>query len=220
LFFTTSSNFINNGGGKYFKQVVYDENLSYTDRLKSCLGKIEDEIVFFEHEDMILYDVPEVSQLINYSKLMKRTYVDNFNPNKFDVIKMIRGGKFFSRKVLKKNIKCLKSISRFSPWIFSIQPSFWARTSLISILADHKGKGIWEFEAAAQKTMRSSKYRSAVVFENTPKRGDSHFDSNIYPYIATAIVKGKWNTKEYSPELEELASEYRMDLSIRGMLGR
>ena len=205
---------------KYFKQVVYDENLSYTDRLKSCLGKIEDEIVFFEHEDMILYDVPEVSQLINYSKLMKRTYVDNFNPNKFDVIKMIRGGKFFSRKVLKKNIKCLKSISRFSPWIFSIQPSFWARTSLISILADHKGKGIWEFEAAAQKTMRSSKYRSAVVFENTPKRGDSHFDSNIYPYIATAIVKGKWNTKEYSPELEELASEYRMDLSIRGMLGR
>ncbi len=203
---------------EYFNQVIYDENLSYTDRLKSCLEKIEDEIVFFEHEDMILYDAPELSQLINYSKLMKTTYKDNFNPNKFDVIKMIRGGNFFSRKVLKKNVKSLQSISRFSPWIFSIQPSFWVRTSLISILAEHKGKGIWEFEAAAQRTMRSLKYRSALVSENTKRRGDFHFDSEIYPYIATAIVKGKWNTKEYNLELEELSREYEIDLNQRGRI--
>jgi hypothetical protein len=89
---------------------------------------------------------------------------------------------------------------------------------LISILADHKGKSIWEFEAAAQETMQSLKYRSAVVFENTPKRGDSHFDSKIYPYIATAIVKGKWNTKEYKLELEELSREYEIDLNDRGCI--
>lgn len=202
----------------YFQQVIYDEKLSYTDRLKTCLEKIEDQIIFFEHEDMILYDIPEVSQLINYSKLMKKSLKDNLNPNKFDVIKMIRGGKFFSKNVLRKNVKNLQVISRFSPWIFSIQPSFWVRTSLISVLTDHTGKGIWEFEAAAQRTMRSIKYRSALVFEKTKKRGELHYDSKIYPYIATAIVKGKWNIKEYEVELRELSREYEIDLNQRGLI--
>jgi hypothetical protein len=200
----------------YFTQVVYDENLSYTDRLRSCLEKISDRVIFFEHEDMILYEVPEVTQLINYSRLIKSAPHHHFNMNKFDVIKMVRGGKFFARKVFKKNVKCLKFISRVSPWIFSIQPSFWARTSLIAILQKHKGKSIWEFEVAAQRTMRSPRYRSALLFEGTPLRGDCHFDSEIYPFLATAIVKGKWNTLEYSSELEELGNEYGIDLGSRG----
>ena len=200
----------------YFTQVIYDESLSYTDRLKSCLEKIEDRIIFFEHEDMILYDPPEVSQLINYAKLIKKTTKDNFNLNRFDVIKMVRGGKFFSRKVLKKHVHNLKSISRFSPWIFSIQPSFWSRESFIRLLNNHPGKGIWDFETAAQLTMRSPQFRSALVKEDTPRRGEAHYDSKIYPYIATAIVKGKWNTKEYRSELEELGTEYELDLNIRG----
>ncbi len=43
----------------------------------------------------------------------------------------------------------------------------------------------------------------------------SHYDSNIFPYIATTLVKGKWNTKEY-PELYEILNSYNIDVSIRG----
>ena len=39
-------------------------------------------------------------------------------------------------------------------------------------------------------------------------RGQAHYDSAIFPYIATAIVKGKWNNLEYSSELNVLFDEY------------
>jgi len=43
-----------------------------------------------------------------------------------------------------------------------------------------------------------------------------HWDSSIYPYVATAIVKGKWNTSQYSKELNILFKDYDIDPSVRG----
>jgi hypothetical protein len=200
----------------YFKQILYDDALDYTDRVLSCLQQLSSKVVLFEHEDMFLYDVPEVSQLIEYAKLIKRSTLDQFNPKRFDAIKLVRGGKFVSRKVRKRGIKSLRVISRLSPWIFSIQPSFWSRDSLIDLLSRHKRKQIWKFERDAQKTMRFFRFRIATVFEKTTKRGAYHFDSTIYPCIATAIVKGKWNTLEYEGELSELSAEFRVNLDFRG----
>lgn len=218
-FFTNNYVFVNQPDDRipsYFNQIYYEDSQSYTDRLSTCLQKITDQVVFFEHEDMILYDVPELTQLINYSRMIKRRKIHDIHPNRFDAIKLIRGGKFLSRKVLNPGVKQLRAISRISQWIFSIQPSFWSRSALISLLEKHKGVGIWEFEAAAQKSMRKARFRVATVFENTIKRGDHHYDSKIYPYIATGIVKGKWNTLEYQREIVELSTEYSVDLSERG----
>lgn len=200
----------------YFEQIVYDESLAYTDRLRTSLERVESELIFFEHEDMILYDVPEVTQLIAYANLIKKKRVDKLNPNRFDSIKLVRGGRFFSRKVRKRGTKSLRAISRISPWIFSIQPSFWLRNSFIELLSQHNDTQIWKFEKDAQKTMRSFKFRVATVFERTSKRGTYHFNSKIYPFIATAIVKGKWNTLEYNEELTEFSEEYRVNLNLRG----
>jgi len=201
---------------KYFKQILYDDALDYSDRVLSCLQQLSSEVIFFEHEDMILYDVPEVMQLINYVALIKKNVLDHFNPNRFDAIKLARGGKFYCRKVRKRGIKSLRAISRLSPWIFSIQPSFWSRDSLIDLLSRHKRKQIWKFERDAQKTIRNMRFRVATVFEKTPKRGAYHYDSTIYPFIATAIVKGKWNTLEYERELTELSAEFNINLDLRG----
>jgi hypothetical protein len=60
--------------------------------------------------------------------------------------------------------------------------------------------------------------RSGVVKEKTKKRGSLHFDSIVYPYIATAIIKGKWNLSEYPNELGDLLNEYKIDKSIRGVV--
>ena len=43
-----------------------------------------------------------------------------------------------------------------------------------------------------------------------------HWDSKTYPYIATAIVKGKWNLSEYQSELGFILNSNRVDLSARG----
>ena len=57
-----------------------------------------------------------------------------------------------------------------------------------------------------------------VIFNNEPKRGLYHHDSSIFPFIASALVRGKWNLSEYSNELIPLVLEYNIDLSLRGGL--
>jgi hypothetical protein len=200
----------------FFEQIVYDESESYTNRLLSCLEKIFASHIFFEHEDMIILSSPEVSQLRIFAKMLKKNSLDEFRRSKFDVIRLVNGGKYFSTRVNNKETGFLRRISRFSPWIVSIQPSLWSRNSLISLLRLHQNQSIWEFESEAQRSMRKFKFRSALLVEHTAKRGSSHFDSDIYPYLATAIVKGKWNLLEYGDELTRLAKEYGVDLKIRG----
>jgi hypothetical protein len=43
--------------------LLYDETDPYTVRLKKALSKIEDELVLYMHEDMILYDTPDYEEL-------------------------------------------------------------------------------------------------------------------------------------------------------------
>jgi hypothetical protein len=54
-------------------------------------------------------------------------------------------------------------------------------------------------------------------YNEEPKRGGNHYDSSIYPYIATALVKGKWNLSEYKKELGTLLEQYNIDKDLRGV---
>ena len=200
----------------FFTQIQYDERDSYTNRLLSCLKKIDASHILFEHEDMIILRSPEVSQIKIYADMMKKNSLDVFRRGKFDVIKLVNGGDYFSSRIKHRETNLLRRISRFSSWIFSLQPSIWSRDSFISLLSLHRNRSIWEFEIEAQRSMRKFKFRSAILVEPTAKRGTAHFDSDVYPYIATAIVKGKWNLLEYGNEITALAHEYGVDLQIRG----
>jgi hypothetical protein len=49
------------------------------------------------------------------------------------------------------------------------------------------------------------------------RRGLYHYDSFVYPYVATAINKGKWNLNEYTEELNPIFEEYGINPFERGM---
>ncbi len=202
----------------YFNQVLYDEKEAYVDRLLSGLNQIQDPIVFFEHEDMIVKDMPNTSLIENYSKLIKTKPIHNLFPNRFDVIRLIQGGKFFSIPLVGKKFNKLRIISRFSLWIFSLQPSLWSRTKIEKILSHHSGESIWEFERKAQWSFRKPACRTATLKEGLLKSGQLHWSSDVYPYIATAIFKGKWNFLEYKSDLHDLLAEYGIDPEVRGKL--
>ena len=52
--------------------------------------------------------------------------------------------------------------------------------------------------------------------EGDNKRGMFHWDSGIYPYFATAIVKGKWSIGDYGDLLEDILEENKVDILERG----
>jgi hypothetical protein len=111
-----------------------------------------------------------------------------------------------------------KSFVRISPWSrwqFSIQPTLWRRESLEAILRGTGDQSIWDLEVHGQRSFRKLGMRGYQPATTGPRRGKHHGESKIYPYIATAIVKGKWNISEY-PELSHLIAAYGIDRQKRG----
>lgn len=183
------------------EQVLYNESENYVDRLIQGLVQVESDYILFCHEDMILTGQPSMRHVQDALKLVQSGRLDYFS--------FARGGMQLGTPILGlKSIK--KYLTWLSPWIFSIQPSLWNRKSFISLLREHRGMGIWEFEAAAQRTFRRKGLRAGFSAKKSTKRGSLHWDTPLFPYIATVVVKGELNWREYPKEIEELCERHEL----------
>ncbi len=63
----------------------------------------------------------------------------------------------------------------------------------MDILRANPNNNIWELEVNSQRVVRKMDLRAAFSYRSGKRRGLHHFDNDIYPYVATAIGKGKWN---------------------------
>ena len=182
-----------------YVQLVYDETKQYTERWKEILPQIKEDIILFLHEDMILFDKPKFDYLEKYY-----SYVKNGDVNS---IKLILAGESFAECTIDKTL----FYNEYSK--FSIQPTIVTKEVFLTTL-DSVGKlNIWEFEQAIQPTGRDF----MVGIGGEKKRGLYHYDSLVFPYIATAINKGKWNYYEYQKELDLLFTEYEINPFERGI---
>jgi len=187
--------------------ILYDKNLFYPERLLSSLEALEGyEFVFFDHEDMFLYSTPDFHKLQEYYKILTEGL--------FDHIRLIKGGDCKYEPVNK--CPTLYKLNLDSKWIFSIQPSFWRRKTLIEVLKHNLKCNIWELEVRSQKVVKKIDIKAAFSYRSGKRRGLHHFDNDVYPYIATAIGKGKWNLSEYGSELESLLITNNIDPTRRG----
>ena len=173
--------------------IKYNDELTYKNRILSCLNDIDDdEIVLFCHEDMFLYKKPNFEIIDEYMNLIKN---DNC-----ELIKLIRAFENLDKSNLHK--KLFKNPDK---QLFSIQPTIIKIKTLKHIYKTVPGDNIWEFEANTSK-----KYLKDLISlcsfdpDLDKKRGKFHYDSFVYPYICTAVIKGKWNFKEYKKELFEI----------------
>lgn len=200
-----------------WRQVIYNDQQSYTDRLIGCFSQISSsEVCFFSHEDMFLYDFPKTDKVYRYADTMFNKSGVFLKQNQFDFIKMIKGGDFNCKKTTID--ETLFSLCLDSKWLFSIQPSFWNIQKFIELLTYHRGNTIWEFEEKAQKTCKKMKIKGGHSDSGGKKVGMYHWENEIYPYIATAIVKGRWNFSEYRHVLTPILAEYNIQASIRGIV--
>jgi len=188
--------FVNNATdiNKDYNCIEYDDNLKYTERVASCLNQMDDEeIVIFQHEDMFLYDSPDLDVLFEFKELVKL--------NKVHLIKLLRNGDTLTPSNLHSSLY-LSPNNLF----FSIQPTICKVKTLKHIFSTTQGETMWEFETNAMNSPLRSQYTSCFCYDGGKKRGRNHWDGKIYPYIATALTKGKWNKAEYKQELDLILS--------------
>lgn len=196
----------NNNVPDRYKVCLYDDVNHYRQRLLQCLESIAEPYLLFQHEDMVLYDYPQWERIESLLSLLS---------DDIDWIKLIRGGRQQGRDYDSKKFPGVKLLESNHQYIFAVQPTLFKKSSLIKLLEKSPGNTIWDFETKAQQVCRQLGIKACYVDDKGQKRGKYHWDSLIYPYIATAIVKGKWN-REYRRLIESLSKEYGIDLSKRG----
>ncbi|MEH0860075.1 hypothetical protein [Halobacteriovorax sp. DPLXC-1] len=200
-----------------YEQIIYDENKSYPEKIHSCLQILKNrgfEVCLFEHEDMILYKDVDFIQLKQAIETVLKPSTKNFPRNGLDSIRLIKASQCYSfRSINNQNIKRMLP---FSKWLYSVQPTIWKIDKFSELMGDNFGDSIWELEISAQKTIRKKGIKCGYLHSHGRKAGLHHWDNAIYPYVATAIVKGKWNMLEYADILSPILKAYNVSPDKRG----
>jgi hypothetical protein len=187
--------------------VLYKDEDSYQQRVFSCLETLDEEIVVFCHEDMPLYSDADKVTLSDFSEMVENDEVQ--------FIKLLRGGYENTKFVPFSDSRLVESPSTM---IFTVQPTICKLSNLMKIYEITQGDNMWEFEQNTAFTALREGFTGAMAYQvGDKKRGAHHWDSSVFPYVATAIVKGQWNFSEY-PELHTLLSEYRINPELRGVV--
>jgi hypothetical protein len=180
-------------------RIIYDDSNQYTQRWKEILEKVEEETFIFLHEDMILFDKVDFQLLEKYIRYVGDGLVES--------IKLILAGDRFDEWSVDKTLVTNQYAK------FSIQPTITQKKIFQQLVENLPPMNIWEFE----ESIVSSGRDFMVKVGNEKKRGIYHYDSPVFPYIATAINKGKWNMTEYYKELDLLFKEYNINPFNRGI---
>ncbi|HAW81701.1 MAG TPA: hypothetical protein DCX27_19580, partial [Balneola sp.] len=172
--------------------IIYDEEDSYSERLELILPEIENDMILYLHEDMILYDEPNMPELDRCEQYLR--------DNDAMMIKLIG-----TIGMLDEVAPSIRNSS--GPYRFAVQPTLWKKDKFKELVEGER-YNIWEMEDRIQGKFLPAGTGYTYFRGDEKLRGQSHYDSHIFPYIATAIVKGKWNNLEYSSELKSLFDEY------------
>ena len=108
-------------------------------------------------------------------------------------------------------------IPHSSPYMFSQQSAIWKKEKLIEIMNFYKPNTYRDVELYGSMAMNSLGLNGCYYHTPSYKRGSMHYDSEIFPYVATAVCKGKWNTNQYPDILTEALKEYSIDVNDRGI---
>lgn len=194
---------------KNHKFMQYNNNSSYCQEFTRLLKNIEEEYFIYMQEDFILYK--------NVDKLKIKNYIDILSGSNLSYIRLIKCGDItdikFSEDLyyVSKNGK-----SNFSVNSFSMQPTIWKKSDFIELYKTTDRERFGE-HIEYSMSMNLLNMNGVYCYNNEPKRGLNHYDSEVFPYIATAVVKGKWNTTEYEKELDIIFKKYNIDKNIRGV---
>jgi hypothetical protein len=169
--------------------ILYEDHETYSNRLKNCLLQLESDIILYQHEDMFLYKEPDIDIL--------NRYVDYLRGSEYSFLRLCKTG---NCKLSFANIN-LYEIDPKSPDFFAVQPTLWKTKDFLRFLDCAGEKSIWDLELYSNQIKHNIK--GLMHYQNEEPRG-GHFNSNVWPYVATAIVKGNWNFMEYPVELSRI----------------
>ncbi len=188
------------------KLFIYNNENDYYNVWVEALKKFDSDYFIYLQEDFILYDKVDDEKLNQCLEFLKQ----NLN---YSFIRLIKSGSLREKRIFDN----LYEIESSNANIFSMQATIWRTKDYISLMEKVKDRK-WLENDKYPKEMLKMGMKGLYYYDGEGKRGENHYDSSIYPYIATALVRGKWNTSEYSNELISILSYFDIDKNKRGTI--
>ena len=192
--------------------ILYNSEDKFRTQFLNCLKQVKEEYCLYLNEDYLLFDKPDLKKLEEYVGVLKSLYSLSF-------IRLAKGIDHFHIPMS----PTLNYLDCRNPYFFSQTASLWKTSHLLAIHEHGPDLHIagedmsQQFEVAASDVCRGWGIQGFYHHDGEAKRGEHHYDSNVFPYTASALVKGKWNFKEYKSELFSLKEEYNLNFDKRGI---
>jgi hypothetical protein len=193
--------------------IHYDKTNLFRTQFLDCIRQVPEEYCIFISEDYILYDDARMDLIEKYKNVLDEN-------EKLTFIRLVRGIDFKEPKY--KNQDDLYVLNNLYPYFYSQGAAIWRTRDLEKIFLHseeaHIANKDYEnsFEWRATKVCQMLDIHGLFCYNGEPKRGIYHYDSVVFPHIATALVKGKWNLSEYQDSLGPLLQKYNIDINVRG----
>ena len=184
---------------------IYDNESKYYEQMVNALDTVKTNFVIYSQEDYILFDDVNMDKINDLISTLE-------NDKKISFIRLIYSGIDFN--VIDYNEELIY-LNPEHQYYFSTQITIWRTQDLRDMFNKSKTETIWDETKNSIHLKELNKIGLCVKSKGDKVGG--HFNSSIYPYIATAIVKGKWNDSEYGNQLNTIYGEYNINKEIRGV---
>lgn len=200
------------------KVISYAGHPTYRDQFLHCIKQVPEKYMIYANEDYFLYDDVDWKKILEVVEVLEQN-------EKLSFVKLMKGPEITDSSNSYRQYENLYALDNNSSLFYSMGAALWKTRDKEKIyelsppmhIAD-KGN-MPQFESHAHEICKSLNMQGCVYYEGEDKRGMYHHDSNIFPYIASALVKGKWNVKEYPIELNRIFNQYKVDYNKRGLFG-
>jgi hypothetical protein len=184
---------------------LYDNQDAYYNVWVNSLKKFNSEYFIYLQEDFFLYSDVNEKKINEYLEILK-------NNKEYSFVRLIKSGSLNQKKIT----DTLYEIESSNPNIFAMQTSIWRTSDYITLMESVRDNK-WLENENYNRIMIELNMKGLYHYDNENKRGGNHYDSNVYPYIATALVRGKWNINEYPNELGNILKNYDIEINKRGI---
>lgn len=183
--------------------IIYDNSENYRNQFLSCIKQVKEEYIIYTSEDYILFDDVNLKEIQNICNVLR--------DNEYSFCKLIKGPEKVTQ--FKDN---LFIIDQNDKNFFAQQASVWNTRDFEKVFETSPHQTRMQHEPGGSRVCKKLGLKGMQYYAGNKRRGLTHYDSTIYPCIATAVVKGKWNISEYPTEMAEVFREFNIDIFQRG----
>jgi len=198
--------------------IIYEDADPYYLQWNKSLKNVKENYIVYQQEDFFL------DGEVDYKELQRcKEFLQSTDYSFVRLLKVMLEGAIHRPHLNMKEFKDVElsrniydaHVQNPDSFAFMMQSTLWKKQDF-SNLYDHVKSKLWLESEVWDEGMRELSIKGTYYYAGSAKTGKYHWEPEIWPYICTAVGKGKWNLSHHGERLTKLLYEHKIDISVRG----